>query len=120
VAWAAGPETSALALEGARLLGAALMLFFAGVRRGLSFRTEGGPRAAQIAMTLWLFALGLATLPAPPQLACAWLAVGFASLLVLDPLAARRGEVPLYFARLRPPQMAVPLVSLIALAFLGA
>jgi hypothetical protein len=113
--WFADPPLADLALEAARTLAAALMLFFAGVRRGLSFRTEGGPRASQIVMMLWLFGLGLAALPAPPALACAWLAAGFASLMVLDPLAARRGEVPLHFARLRPAQMAVPLVSLLGI-----
>ena len=38
--------------------GAAILLFLAGVRRGLSFRTPGGATAGQIAASLWYFAAG--------------------------------------------------------------
>jgi hypothetical protein len=104
------------ATEAGILWGAALLLFFSGVRRGLSFRTEGGPRLRQIAATLALFVLGLAALLAPAGWALAALGLGFAGLLADDPAAARRGEVPLYFARLRPPQLGLALASLAALA----
>ena len=33
--------------------------------------------------------------------------VGFVATMVLDPIAARRGQAPLFFARLRPPQIVV-------------
>ncbi len=39
--------------------------------------------------------------------------MGYLSLQVLDPIAARKLEAPLYFARLRPAQMAVPVVCLV-------
>lgn len=94
--------------------GAAILIFLSGVRRGLSFRTPGGPTASQIAMTMWLFLSGLAALALPTQLALALLIVGYASIAVLDPRAARRGEAPLFFARLRPVQMLVPVASLVA------
>jgi hypothetical protein len=58
-------------------------------------------------MMLWLFCGGLAAvlLPLGPAL---WLLLAlYLSLAVLDPLAATAGEVPLYFRRLRPPQMGV-------------
>ena len=113
--WVGGGEVAAAAATLAILLGAALALFLSGVRRGLSFRTEGGPRPGQIAMMLWLFAVGLAALLIPERPAIALLAAVFLSLLILDPIAARRGEVPLYFARLRPPQMAIPVLSLLAI-----
>ena len=99
------PEVSGLALEAGRLWGAAIAVFLSGVRRGLSFRTEGGPRWTQLAMMLWLFCGGLAAvlLPLGPAL---WLLLAlYLSLAVLDPLAATAGEAPLYFRRLRPPQM---------------
>lgn len=105
----------ALAVRGVILWGGALLIFLSGVRRGLSFRTEGGPRWSQLATFSWLFWAGVAALVLPPGLAPWLLLAGFLSLLVLDPVAARRGEVPLYFARLRPWQMAVPVASLILL-----
>lgn len=92
-----------------------LLIFLAGVRRGLSFFTEGGPRPAQIVAVLWLFALGVGALLATPPIAFSLLVVGYGSIAVLDPPAARRGEAPAFFARLRPPQMAVALVGLVAL-----
>jgi hypothetical protein len=65
---------------------------------------------------LWLFGLGLAAiLLMPGTLAVACLIVGYLSVAVLDPIAARRSEAPLFFARLRPAQMAIPVLSLLAL-----
>ena len=43
------------------------------------------------------------------------LIVGFAGIAVLDPIAARRGEAPLFFARLRPLQIPIAILSLCAL-----
>ena len=106
---------AAAALALVVLWGAAILMFLGGVRRGLSFRTPGGPRASQLAMMLWLFLAGLGAMVAPAAWALALLLAGYASLMVLDPVAARREEAPLYFARLRPPQMAVASVSLAAL-----
>ena len=106
---------AALALSLVILWGAAILIFLGGVRRGLSFRTPGGPRLTQIAMMLWLFLAGLGALLAPPTVALVLLLAGYASLMLLDPTAARRTEAPLYFARLRPPQMAIAVASLAAL-----
>jgi hypothetical protein len=101
---------SALARQLGVLWGAAILIFLAGVRRGLSFRTPGGARAAQIATMAWYFVVGLAAAlaslaTAPPWLGPALALAGFASLIALDPPAARRAEAPLFFLRLRPPQM---------------
>ena len=99
--------------------GAAILAFLAGVRRGLSFRTEGGPMASQIVTMFGLFVVALMSLVAivhgSAVVAVTLLLVGFLALMILDPIAARRGEAPLFFARLRPPQMAVAMVSLAAL-----
>lgn len=118
----ASPTLADLASMLVVLWGAAILMFLGGVRRGLSFRTPGGPRPSQIAMMLWLFLAGLGALLAPPVLALALLTAGYASLMTLDPIAARRAEAPLYFARLRPPQMAIAaasLAALLAIALLG-
>lgn len=104
------------------LYGASILLFLAGVRRGVSFRTEGGPTAVQIATMLGLYALGFSALvtvvmgQAIPALGL--LIVGYAAIAVLDPIAARAGEAPLFFARLRPLQMALAVASLTALFWL--
>ncbi|MFP4238554.1 hypothetical protein [Rhodosalinus sp.] len=102
--------------EAVRLWGAALLLFFSGVRRGLSFRTEGGATVAQMAMFAWLFAAGLAALLLPLHAALWLLIAGFASLGALDPWAASRGEAPLWFAGLRAVQMPVAVVGLVGVA----
>lgn len=101
------------------LYAASILLFLAGVRRGLSFRTPGGPRATQIATMFGLYVLGLLALFAIGQgldiAAAALLLAGFAAVLVLDPIAARDVEAPLFFGRLRPPQMSIAVASLVAL-----
>lgn len=104
------------AVGGAILWGGAVLCFLSGVRRGLSFRTPGGPTLAQLAVFAWLFAAGIAALAMPwPVAALLLLTAGYGSLIPLDPVAARGGEAPLYFARLRPWQMAIPVASLLAL-----
>ncbi len=97
----------------------AILLFLSGVRRGVSFRTEGGARATQIVTMLGLFLLGFFALVAfmlgsvVPALVL--LMLGFAAIAVLDPIAARRGEAPLFFERLRPFQMPLAVLGLAAL-----
>ncbi len=96
-----------------------ILAFLAGVRRGLSFRTQGGPTVAQIATMMVLFVLALGALAmlvhGRTTTALVLLLAGFAALLALDPIAAARGEAPEFFARLRPPQLAIALASLAAL-----
>ncbi len=94
---------------------AVILIFLAGVARGLSFFTEGGPRRAQIAMTMGRFGCGLVALILPPVLALPVLAAGYLSILLYDPFAARTGAAPRYFARLRPPQMLIALSGLVLL-----
>ena len=104
------------------LYAASILLFLAGVHRGVSFRTEGGPRLSQIVTMLFLYGLGLASLlaavvgKAVPALAM--LILGYAAIMVIDPIAARAGEVPLAHARLRPLQMPIAVVSLAVLLWL--
>lgn len=101
------------------LYASSILLFLAGVRRGLSFRTADGPHVAQIATMFGLYGLGALALLATSQglaiAATTLLLAGFASVLVLDPVAARNGEAPLFFARLRPPQTAIAVASLVLL-----
>ena len=108
LAWAGVPW----ALEAGRIWGAAILLFLAGVARGLSFFTEGGPRLPQLLAMSIRFGLGLLALVVWLPAALALLVLGYASVALFDPPLARRGEAPRYFARLRPPQMAVALAGL--------
>ncbi len=119
-ALASDKEIVQLCLDLIVLWGAAIILFLAGVRRGLSFRTPNGVTADQIAASMWYFAAGFGALllwavhgllgsNAP---AIILLLLGYASLIVFDVRAARNLEAPPYFTRLRPVQMLIPIVSL--------
>ena len=114
--WLASEPWRGAALAITLFWGCAILTFLSGVRRGLSFRTPGGETAAQIVTMLGLFCLGFAaivsTALALPTVAAILLLVGYLGLEVLDPIAARRLEAPLYFARLRPAQMAIPIACL--------
>jgi len=91
----------------------AVLCFLSGVRRGLSFRQEGGPLLSQLATMLWLFILGVASLLSPfPIPSLVMQLLGYTTMAIYDPPAAREGGVPRYFARLRPIQMSLPIVSL--------
>lgn len=115
--WLAGEPWRGAALAITLFWGCAILTFLSGVRRGVSFRTPGGVTATQIVTMLWLFCLGFAaivlTAIALPIWAATLLLVGYLSLQVFDPIAARKLEAPLYFARLRPAQMAIPVLCLI-------
>lgn len=68
---------------------------------------------------LGLFCLGFAALVLASLnrdvAALVLLILGFLSLTILDPIAARRGEAPLFFARLRPAQIPLAILGLAAL-----
>jgi Protein of unknown function (DUF3429) len=106
-----------VALQLTALWGAAILPFLSGVRRGLSFRTEGGPTWRQIATALTLFCLGSCALAAIWIDSVAWalvpLIIGYCAIFFLDPIAADAGEAPLYFRTLRRLQMPIIIVALI-------
>jgi hypothetical protein len=113
------PALAGAVMSSAIVWGAAILIFLSGVRRGLSFRTEGGPSLGQIAGAIGLFATGLAALDLPTNAALSLLLLGHLWLLARDPVAARRGEAPLYFTQLRPPQMSIAVVGIAALLALS-
>ena len=115
LAWAGLPWAAPLA----RLWAAAILIFIAGVARGLSFFTEGGPRVSQLAVMMLRFTCGLVALAVPLGWAFALLTIGYLSALIYDPLAARDGAAPRFFAQLRPPQMLVAMAGLVLLAAVG-
>ena len=110
---------TALVARLAAVWGGGLLCFFAGVNRGLSFRQPGGPVLTQLAAMLWLFLAGMLSLLSPwPAASLVLEIVGFASMILLDSEAARHGEAPRYFGRLRRVQMMIPILSLAVLLWL--
>jgi len=103
------------AVELGRLWAAAILIFLAGVVRGLSFFTEGGPRASQLVVMMARFGCGIAALAVPLRWAFPLLFLGYLTSLLYDPHAARNGEAPRYFAQLRVPQMIVALTGVVVL-----
>lgn len=95
---------------------AAILVFLGGVRRGLSFRTEGGPTTSELVATFVYFGLGFCALlllllgQVAPSVGL--LFVGYAAAIVAEPRAARAGHAPLFFERLRPTQMLIAAVGL--------
>ena len=107
------PALASIILHATLTWAGALLCFFSGVRRGLSFRQPGGPTLSQLATMLLFFVLGAAALLSPwPLVSVLLLLAGYLAMIVLDPIAARRGEAPRYLARLRPAQLLLPLASL--------
>ena len=116
-AWWLPQPSRMIALQLVALWGSAILLFLSGVRRGLSFRAEGGPMSAQMATMLALFCMGVGAIAAllidALLVALIVLLAGFGAVFVLDPIAARRGEAPLYFSRLRRLQIPIILLALV-------
>lgn len=116
--WLGPPWLGELALRLAVIWGACIILFVSGVRRGYGFALPDGPRPHVLVLATTMFAVAFLSLVLVPPVGALLLAGCFAALTVLDPLAAKRGEAPLWFARLRPVQMAIPAICLVGLAFL--
>ncbi len=95
--------------------GVTILVFVAGVRRGTSFYTPGGPSPAELASALTIFAIGFVALLLPPNWALGLLALGYVIDSVVDALAGRSALAPRYFATLRPTQMSIAVVSLSAI-----
>ena len=107
------------AIQGAAIYTASIVAFLGGVRRGVSFRTEGGPQVAQLVTmaALWLTAfLALLCVNVGMQdVALTLLILAASAIAYLDPIAAQDGQAPLFFARLRRPQMLIAIAGLIVL-----
>lgn len=118
-AWTMAPPWPAIATRLAIVWAAVILVFVAGVRRGYGFDRPAASTGAEIATMLVYFVPGVAALALGTvgrnAAALALLAAGFALVAVLDPIAARAGNAPLHFARLRGPQMGIAVVSLAAL-----
>lgn len=112
-----------IALRLALIWGAAILVFVAGVRRGYGFGAAGASSRAEIVTMLVYFvpaSLSLVlTMYGYFDIALALLTAGFALVAVLDRRAARLGDAPAHFARLRLLQMSIAVVAF-AILWLGA
>jgi hypothetical protein len=121
-AWWLRGEAGGAVLAATALWACAILLFLSGVRRGVSFRTEGGATLTQMVTMLGYFGAGLVALGATylgwMTTALVVLLAAYSTMPALDAVAARRGEAPLFFARLRPIQIPMAIVSLAALLVL--
>lgn len=114
-AWALALPYSLLAAQAVVLWGALILVFIAGVRRGFGFGNPRASTAVEIATMMAYFLVALAALIVPRLwVELALLLCGYALVALLDPAAARAGNAPLHFARLRAPQMLVGAVGLAA------
>ena len=99
---------------------ASILLFLAGVRRGLSFRQPGGPTTGQIASSLWYFVAGAGAVSAAVlddfrgtlRIPLLLLLGGFSTLALFDRQAAKKLEAPPFFSQLRPVQMLIRIGAL--------
>jgi hypothetical protein len=105
--WVASVVTIAIVWSGA------LLVFFAGVRRGLTFSEIDGAALDEIVSMLWIFICGVVALLLRSALLSIPIAIlGFVSVGVLDAKAARRRKAPLYFSIFRPVQIIVAVTAL--------
>ena len=119
-AWTLHSPWPAIATRLAIIWGAMILIFVAGVRRGFGFGLRSASTGVEIATMLAYFVpAGLALVSPRPTWSLALLLAGFAFVIILDPIAAGRGDAPAHFARLRRPQMSLALASLAALAIHG-
>jgi hypothetical protein len=115
-AWLLPPRLAVMAIFIGWLWAAAILLFLAGVARGMSFATGTAPDMRQVVRSIALFVLGFGALASPLAVAFPLLALGHALVALVDPGEARADRAPAHFARLRPPQQAIAVAALASLA----
>ncbi len=119
-AWLLPAPWPTLALRLAILWGGLILAFLAGVRRGFGFGSDRASTPVAIGtMLLYFIPAGLALLLGSfgaVRAALLLLATGFALVALCDSRAARHGDAPAHFARLRGPQLSLAILSLLALA----
>lgn len=117
VAWLTYGSVRAVAMSLAIIWAGAVLVFLAGVRRGLSSRTPGSAGSSQIIFVLWTFALAFGSMIAlRPLTSLGLLILGYAGMAVTARAAALREDVPIFIGGFRTAQMTVGAFSLCAVA----
>ena len=115
-AWFGPAVLAPVALRLATVWAALVLSFIAGVRRGFGFGVDRASTWSEIASSTAYFVFaGLALVSPRADWALGALIAGFTLAAVLDRRAALLGNAPFHFARLRPPQLAIAVLSLAAL-----
>lgn len=118
-AWQGG-TLGGLAVGLTIIWGTLILAFVAGVRRGFGFGNAKAVLAVElITMMIYFSISGIGLIAAylgHPFVAVILLAVGFAMVALLDRHAALHGNAPGHFAQLRPLQMSIAVISLLAIA----
>ncbi|WP_031341927.1 DUF3429 domain-containing protein [Novosphingobium lindaniclasticum] len=113
------PRWSGVAVDLTIIWGALILAFLGGVRRGFGFGDPAASTRAEIlTMMVYVSLGGLALILATagsPVTALAVLAAGYIVVPIADTIGAAKGDVPAYFAALRPKQMSIAIVSLLAI-----
>jgi hypothetical protein len=105
----------ALAIRLALIWGALILAFIGGVRRGFGFARDSASKPREIAAAVVYVAVAGVSLAIPrADVALPTLAAGYALAALADRRAAIRGDAPLYFARLRVPQLLIGCAGLLA------
>lgn len=116
--WLMPPPWPGVARDMVVFWGALILAFVAGVRRGFGFGAPAASTPAAIAAMLLYFMPAGVALPLhwadQPILALAVLIAGYALVAMFDAHAAKAGNAPGHFARIRPPQMMIAIVGLVA------
>ena len=117
--WTLPPPWPGIALQLGIIWAGIILVFVAGVRRGFGFGAKRASTGVEIATMLVYFVPAGAALVAG---AAGWfvpalllLIAGFVAMTILDTIAARHGDAPRHFARLRPPQMSLAILALVAM-----
>ena len=118
-AWMLDAPWPGIAIVLAIIWGALVLSFVAGVRRGYGFGNRVASTWAEILSMIAYFVpagLSLVLVSFAHVTPALWmLIIGFALVILLDRRAARAGDAPAYFSRLRLPQMSIAILSLMAL-----
>jgi hypothetical protein len=115
-AWAPIGWVSLLAVRLAIVWAALILAFVAGVRRGFGMGVDRASTPVELATAITYFTLaGLALIVPLAANALALLVVGYVLVAWADTRAARRGDAPRHFARLRATQMPIGAAALAAM-----
>ena len=112
-AWLLPLPLGLFAAQAVVLWAALILVFIAGVRRGFGFGNRHASTLVEIATMMAYFLLGLGALVVPGfPVELMLLLIGYALVAVLDTRAARTGDAPAHFARLRTPQMLIGMLGI--------
>ncbi len=112
-AWLLPPPLELFAVQAVVLWAALILVFIAGVRRGFGFGNRRASTTVEIVTMTAYFLLGLAALIVPGFPAeLTLLLLGYTLVAWLDTRAAKTGNAPAHFARLRIPQMLIGMLGI--------